>query len=83
VVERGGRELGIDRRQRYVLTLRESLDLTPPLGYPFIEWKQPARETNTQIAIEPALKRTSLRVVVSEEVDAFSNFSDGDDAQVQ
>jgi len=42
-----------------------------------------ARETDAQIVIEPALQCTSLRLVFVEQVDSFSNFSDGDDAEMR
>src|SRR3954469_15826563 len=83
MVECGCGELCVDRRQRYVLTLRERLDLAPRLRNPFIEWKEPACETNAQIAIEPALKCAAFRFIFVKEVDPFSDLANGDDAQVQ
>jgi hypothetical protein len=45
-------ELGIDRRQCDALPLCECLDLAPSFRDPFVEWKEPACETDAQIVIE-------------------------------
>jgi hypothetical protein len=80
----GGRgELCVDCRQRNALALRKGFDLAPALGDPFIEWKKPACEPHAQIAIEPALKRRSLRFIFIEKIDPSSNLTDRNDTQMQ
>jgi len=53
------------------LAFRECFDLTPSLGDPFVEWKQPAGETDTEIMIEPALECTTPRIIFTQKIDPF------------
>jgi len=80
MMKRGRSELRVDRGQRYVLTLRERLDLAPALGDPFIKRKNPICEAYPEIVIEPALESAALRFIFIKKVDPLSNLSDGDDA---
>lgn len=75
-------ELGIDRGERDTLPLCDCLDLAPSFRDPFVEWKETARETDAQIVIEPALKCASPRLIFAEQVNPFSNLSDGNDAEM-
>jgi len=52
-------ELGIDRGERDSLPFCERLDLAPSLRNPFVEWKQPAGETNAQIVRSMPLRNPS------------------------
>lgn len=82
MMERRRRELRVNRRQRDSLSPGERLDLTPAFRDPFIERKEPAREADAQVVIEPALKSSPLRLIFIEKVDPFSKLADGDDAKV-
>lgn len=59
------------------MPLCECLDLAPSFRDPFVERKKSACETDAQIVIEPALKCASLRLIFVEQVNPFSNLSDG------
>ena len=82
VMERRRGELRIDRGQRNALPSGERLDLTPAFRDPLIERKEPACKADAQVVIEPALERSSLRLIFIEQVDPFSNLSNGDDTEM-
>ena len=81
-MEGGCRELRVNRWQHDSLPFGECLDLTPAFRDPFIERKEPACEADAEVVIEPALESSPLRFIFIEQVDPFSNLSNGDDAEV-
>ena len=82
-MESSGGELRVDRRERHAMTPRVGFDLTPALRNPFIERKETAGETDSEVMVEPTLQRSPLWFVFGKKIDPLSDLSDRNDAEVQ
>src|SRR6188474_3363902 len=76
-------ELGIDRRNRTSLLLRNRFEMSPALGYTIIERENPPSKADSHIAFQPALQRASPRIIITQQLDPFSNLADRQSAEVQ
>lgn len=65
------------------MTPRVGFDLTPSLRNPFIERKETAGETDSEVMVEPTLQRSPLWFIFGKKIDPLSDLSDGDHAQVK
>src|ERR1051325_4212917 len=79
----GCRKLRVDGRKCQPLSLRKRLDLSPALRRSRVEREQPPREANAYVAIKPALKCSAPWLVLIQQVDALTDFADGEHAEIK